>query len=270
MAKCFSGPNPVTEEERIAVWRWVAKNYIDHGAPYETIKAAVKTKLGGAAFKDEWVDDILSGRKTPFRFVSDRAWAAQYYRRQATLHAQELVNGRVPSKLKSFKTVYDFPRSAALWLHSVAFPITHAGDLLLRPESYPIFFRNWGKTLSLPFRGKEGSAAFAEREWDRVKRDDLFELGLHSGVDLAERPHKADLASLGSLSEKSWSQLKVMRYELWKSKVEKMLHPDMTAAEKLDIGKNLGVWANHATGSAKGGLAALPKDILFGGKLTPE
>ena len=61
--------------------------------------------------------------------------------------------------------------------------------------------------------------------------------------------------------------LTVMRYELWEGQMNKFLKPDMTKEEVLDIGKNLAVWANHATGSGKGPVADVG-GVLFGPKLT--
>ena len=39
--------------------------------------------------KPEWISDILSGRKTPFREVANAAWKAQYNRRVITQQAQQ-------------------------------------------------------------------------------------------------------------------------------------------------------------------------------------
>jgi hypothetical protein len=67
---------------------------------------------------------------------------------------------------------------------------------------------------------------------------------------------------------RAWDMLTVMRFELWKKQVGKYLKPGMSEAEALDIGKNLADWANHATGSAKGPVASLGGEVLFGPKLT--
>ncbi len=290
MAECYSGPSPIRDtkdsseiEKRMAIWKWAVEHGgIAGGRSYEDVHKAINSQFFQGRARPEWITDILSGRKTPYRELSDKMYAAQYYRRQITQQAQQVARGQaIDPKLKPFTTAWDKfgPRALALTFHDVAFPVTHAGDLLLRPESWKIWAGNAAKTWALrgrqfTGRGKE-NAAFTERQWSGVKGDKLFELALHSGVDLSERAHGGEeLARSGKagINEMAWTQLKVMRFELWKSKVSKMLEDGMTQAEMLDIGKNMATWANHATGSAKGGLANLKLPIigdpLFGSKLT--
>ena len=61
-----------------------------------------------------------------------------------------------------------------------------------------------------------------------------------------------------------------MRFELWNYEMEKYIKPSMTQEQVLDVGKNLAEWANHATGSAKGGLARIPgiSNVMFGPAIT--
>ena len=107
-----------------------------------------------------------------------------------------------------------------------------------------------------------------------MRRQPLFDTALRSGLDIGEGSHTDQvlLASKGkgSPGERAWSILKAMRFELWNHEMEKYVKPSMTQAEVLDVGKNLAEWANHATGSAKGGLGNIKgiSNVMFGPKIT--
>src|SRR5262249_52481733 len=106
---------------------------------------------------------------------------------------------------------------------------------------------------------------------DSMRREPLFDTALRSGLDVGARSHAGNLVSptaKGSVSERAWSMLTAMRFELWNREMQKYIKPNMTQEQVLDIGKNLAEWANHATGSAKGPISSLGGGVLFGPKLT--
>jgi hypothetical protein len=93
---CYNGPNPVkTYEERLVIWKWVKDNGIDHGLPFNKIGDAINTYFFAGQARPEWITDILSGRKTPFRKLAIDAWRKQYYRRQIINQAKELAGERI-------------------------------------------------------------------------------------------------------------------------------------------------------------------------------
>jgi hypothetical protein len=280
MPKCYGGPNPIDDTDRIVIWRWAKANAIDHGLPIDKVGDAINQHFFAGAAKAEWVTDILSGRKTPFRELSNEAWKRQYNRRQITLQAQDIVSRQAMHPvLKGIKKVWDFPRSAAVFAHGAVFPVTHGGDLALRPTSWGVFFKGLLNTWT-----KSWSPAATERLLDSMKRQPLFDTAfrskldvsefdpaLRSQLDVDERAHRTDQilrTGKGSQSERAWSILTAMRFELWNHEMQKYIKPDMSQAEVLDIGKNLAEWANHATGSAKGPINKLGGAVLFGPKLT--
>lgn len=120
-----------------------------------------------------------------------------------------------------------------------------------------------------------GSSAYAAKAVNALAHEPLYDLAIRSGVDVGPKSHPAGLISntgnktgyLGAAA-RAWDMLTVMRFELWKKQMGKYLKAGMTEAEALDIGKNLGEWANHATGSAKGPIANIGGGTLFGPKLT--
>jgi hypothetical protein len=60
----------------------------------------------------EWITDILSGRKTPFREVATNAWRAQYNRRVITQQAKELSRLQSMGPVgKTLRTLWMAPRS---------------------------------------------------------------------------------------------------------------------------------------------------------------
>jgi hypothetical protein len=264
---CYSGPIPVTDDERIAIWKWAKANGIDHGLPFDKIHDAINQHFFAGQAKPEWINDILSGRKTPFRQLSNAAWKAQYNRRQTVLTAKDAAGQRdMHPVMKGIKRVWDAPRSAAVFGHSIVFPVTHGGDLALRPASWGVFFRGLMNTYT-----KSWSKAATERLLDTMKRQPLFDTALRSGLDVGERAHRTDLVNRtakGSPSERAWSILTTMRFELWNHEMEKYIKPGMSEPQVLEIGKNMAEWANHATGSAKGPISNLGGNVLFGPKLT--
>src|SRR5258708_27574259 len=87
---CYSGPNPINDEDRIAIWRWAKENGIDKGLPIDKVGDAINDHFFQGHAKDKWISDILSGRKTPYRHVADAAWRAQYNRRVITQQAADV------------------------------------------------------------------------------------------------------------------------------------------------------------------------------------
>ena len=271
---CYPGPNPIDQNDptglrRAAVWKWVKEHGIDHGLPLDKIHDMVNHQFyhGMATGKPEWINDVLSGRKTPYREIAKEVWKKQYNRRQTILQAQDqLREGATPGWLKTARKVYGVPRWFSVLAHGVVFPVTHGGDLAFRPASWGVFWRGLMNTWS-----KSGSAEKTERLIDTMKRQPRFDTALRSGLDVGDRAHRSDLVNpnkKGSQSERAWSILSAMRFELWDKAMEKHTTPSMTERETVEIGKHLAEWANHATGSAKGPISNLGGDVLFGPKLT--
>jgi hypothetical protein len=268
MPGCYSGPNPIDQDDRMRIWAWAKANGIDHGMSIDKIGDAINQRFYGGMAKGEWITDILSGRKTPFRELSNEAWKRQYNRRQITLQAQNLAkeHGMNPMA-RTLQKLWNIPRAASVFGHGLVFPVTHGGDLALRPQSWGVFFKGLLNTWS-----KSWSPAATERLLDSMKRQPLFDTALRSGLDVGERSHTDQVLlgskGKGSSGERAWSILKAMRFELWNHEMEKFIKPGMTQEQVLDVGKNLAEWANHATGSAKGPISNLGGNVLFGPKLT--
>jgi hypothetical protein len=262
---CYSGPNPVTDDERIAIWRWAKLNGIDHGLPIEKVGDAINKHFFSGMARPEWITDILSGRKTPFQHTANNAWRAQYNRRAIVQQAQNI--SRMANMGPVGKKLYDlwtFPRELAVTGHSFVFPITHGGDLVLRPASWSTLIKGLLNTYKGAF-----STAHAARVLDSMQRRELYTTALRSGLDAGPKSHPSGLLSrfnIGS-AKRAWDMLTVMRYELWERQMNKFVNPRMSNEEILDIGKNIASWANHATGSAEGPIAKMG-GVLFGPKLT--
>lgn len=267
---CYSGPNPVdkndpTGRRRTAIWRWAKANGVDHGLPIDKVGDAINQQFFAGQAKPEWITDILSGRKTPLREVANAAWKAQYNRRVITQQAKDLYRAQTMGPItKALRPLLTVPRwiSVGGGIHGVVFPFTHGGDLLLRPASWGTFFKGVLNTW------KSLSPAASERLLDSMRRQDLFETALRSGLDVGKNSHPVGMGG-GGISARTWDALTVMRYELWNNAMQKHTKPTMSEAEILDIGKNLAEWANHATGSGKGVISSSKlAPALFGPKIT--
>ena len=266
MPACYSGPIPVTDEERIAIWRWAKLASIDKGEPIDKVSDAINQHFFAGQAKSEWLSDILSGRKTPFRELTNEAWKKQYYRRQIVAQAQE-VTGRqaMHPAVKAMKTMWNFPRTAAVFGHGLVFPVTHAGDLMLRPTSWGSFMKGFLNTWTKTWPGQQADFA---RMMDSMERHPRYDLALQSKLDIGERSHiNESFTKQSSMGARAWSALTVLRFDEWNRMMDKATNSRMTQEEVKDIGKHLAVWANHATGSAKGPIASLGGDVLFGPKL---
>jgi hypothetical protein len=262
---CYSGPNPVTDDERIAIWRWAKLNGIDKGLPIEKVGDAINQHFFSGMARPEWISDILSGRKTPFHQVADNAWRAQYNRRAIIQQAKDQFRlqsmgpaGRILRKL------WTAPRELLTIGHSFVFPITHGGDLAFRPQSWSTFIKGTIDT----YRGSF-SKAYTARMLDYMQRKALYVTALRSGLDAGPKSHPSGLITryFNGPAKQAWDMLTVMRYELWERQMNKFIKPGMSNEEILDIGKNLASWANHATGSAEGPISKMG-GVLFGPKLT--
>ena len=269
---CYPGKIPVeTQEERVAIWKWAKENAIDKGMSIDQVHNAINDYFFGGQAKPEWINDILTGRKSPFRELSNDLWRKQYNRQnivqQAKLLSQRAALGPIGNTVLKLRFI---PRSISVFGNGIVFPVTHAGDLLMRPESWSTFFKGAFQTYR-----SAASSAYAAKALDTMSRDSMYETAIRSGVDVGPKSHPVGLLSntgnktgfFGAAS-RAWDMLTVMRFELWKKQMAKYVKPDMSQSEILDIGKNLGEWANHATGSGKGPIANIGGGVLFGPKLT--
>lgn len=264
---CYTGKNPIRDEERSVVWKWARENAgVDSGVPIEQVGKAINDHFYGGQGKPEWINDILSGRKTPFKVVANEMWKKQYNRRVITQQAQEISKlANIGPVGKLLRRLWTAPRTLAVMGHGVVFPITHAGDLAFRPASWGTFIKGTLRTYHGAF-----SKGYSGRMLNMMESDPLFDTALRSGLDAGKNSHPSGLISRSyhGPAQRAWDMLTVMRFELWKKQVSKYLKPGMSEAEVLDIGSNLATWANHATGSGKGGIAKLGGEVLFGPKLT--
>lgn len=269
MAKpCYSGPIPVTDKERMAIWKWAKANGIDQGLPIDKVGDAINQHFFSGQAKPAWITDILSGRKTPFKYLATDAWKKQYNRRQIVQQAQSIANAKTPGPIgRAAGAIWSGPRSLAVFGHGLVFPITHGGDLALRPQSWGVFF----KGLFDNYTKASVSKAATERLLDTMRRQPLFDTALRSGLDVGAKSHAGNLINRpekGGMSTRAWDVLTTMRYNLWDNAMQKFAKPGMSQVETLEVGKQLAEWANHATGSAKGPIANLGGNVLFGPKLT--
>lgn len=99
-------PNPVTDEERFAIWKWAKEKAIDNNPSPDLDQVGKQINdyfFGGQAHPD-WITDILSGRKTPFREVANDMWKKQYNRRVVTQQASEMARMAGASQFVSCTT----------------------------------------------------------------------------------------------------------------------------------------------------------------------
>jgi hypothetical protein len=133
---CYSGPIPVTDDERMVIWNWAKANGIDRGLPIDKVGDAINQHFFAGAARPEWITDILSGRKTPFKHLADDAWRKQYNRRAIVQQARDISKMASLGPVgKMLRTLWTLPRSVAVAGHGFIFPITHGGDLGVRARN---------------------------------------------------------------------------------------------------------------------------------------
>lgn len=269
-----TGKNPITDEERYAIWKWAKEHGgVDDGFPLHSVANAINNKFYGGMAPAAWLDDILSGRKTPLKEVATDMWKKQYNRRVITQMAKEVSQtANMGTTGKILRGLWTLPRTVAVAGHGIVFPITHGGDLAFRPASWGTLIKGALRT----YRGAlvpskfGGGKAYTARILNRIEGDSMYDIGLRSGVDMGANSHPSGLISRSykGPAQRAWDLLTVMRFELWKNQMGKFVKPGMSPKEVLDIGTHLADWANKATGSAKGPIANIGGEALFGPKLT--
>jgi hypothetical protein len=263
---CYSGPNPIgklTDQERMAMWRWIKENAIDHGMPFEQVHETFNNHFFGGAARPEWVNEFLAARKTPFKRASDAVWTAQANRRNIQQQAKRLVSDRNANILsRATNMVIAAPRYVSVGggVHGVVFPFTHGGALLLNPLRWKAFARMVVNTW------KNISPAQAEILRDTMARNPNFTLARRNGLDLST--HGTETGG-GNVSARTWGALVETRFRLWNAAMERHIKSGKYSAADIDsIGKELAVWANHATGSGKGVIThPVISSAFFGPKL---
>src|SRR5262249_38782602 len=161
-------------------------------------------------------------------------WKKQYNRRMITQQAQALAREQAFGPAgKLLRALWTIPRTAAVYGHGIVFPVTHGGDLALRPQSWGVFVRGLLNTWS-----KSWSPAACEGLLEGMKRQPLWDTALRSGLDVGEKSRAGNLVTAtgkGSVSERAWSILSAMRFELWNHEMQKFIKPGMSEADVLDI-----------------------------------
>jgi len=244
------------------MWRWLKENAIDHGMPLEQVHDTLNNHFFGGSAKPEWINEFLAARKTPFKRLSDAAWAAQANRRNIQTQAKHLVSSQNASILeKTFNAVIAGPRYVTVGggLHGVVFPFTHGGALILNPLRWKAFARMVINTW------KNISPAQAEILRDTMARSPRFTLADRLKLDLSTHGNET---GGGNVSARSWNALLETRFRLWDAAMDRHTRAGMSADDIDSIGKELAVWANHATGSGKGILSdSRISSAFFGPKL---
>ena len=262
----------MTDEERLAMWKWVKENAIDHKMPMEQVHQVIdKEYFSGVtdANKPHWINEFLAARKTPFKRSADAVWAAQANRRAIQTQAKHLVNDKNATLLdKAFKGVIAAPRRLTLgtlpgveYAHAQVFPFSHAGALLLNPTKWGAFARLVGNTW------KNISPAHAEILRDTMTREPNFTLGQRNGLDISTHGNET---GGGRVSARTWGALVEGRFRIWNAAMERHIDSGKYSPEEIDgIAKELATWANHATGSGKGVLTSSKyiSGAFFGPKL---
>jgi hypothetical protein len=82
---------PITDDERLGIWKWVKENCIDRGMTIDKIGNAINQRFFAGQARPEWIEDIVSGRKTPFESAVKEAWRAHYNRRMVELEARNWI-----------------------------------------------------------------------------------------------------------------------------------------------------------------------------------
>jgi hypothetical protein len=247
---CYSGPNPIgklNDQERLALWKWVKENGADSGMPIGKVHEVLNNHFFGGHAKPEWVNEFLAARKTPFKRASDAAWTAQANRRNIQQQAKHLVSDQNANILaRAANMVIAGPRYVTVGggVHGVVFPFTHGGALILNPLRWKAFarlvFHTW----------KNISPAQAEILRDNMAREPNFTLARRNGLDFST--HGLETGG-GKISARTWGALVETRFRLWDAAMKRHIESGKYSASDIDsIGKELAVWANHATGSGKG------------------
>src|SRR5947209_1819193 len=69
---------PYNDDDRLVIWKWINENCIGTGIKdYDQIAKAVNDYFFAGQAEQEWTNDILSGRKTPFHQHVKAMWKAQ-------------------------------------------------------------------------------------------------------------------------------------------------------------------------------------------------
>jgi hypothetical protein len=267
---CYSGDNPIrklTDQERLRMWKWLKENAVDHGMPMEQVHETFNNHYFGGGVTGEkaaWINEFLAARKTPFKRASDAAWAAQANRRNIQSQAKHLVNDRNATNLeRAFNAVIAAPRYTTVGggTHFAAFPGSHGGALLLNPWRWKAFARMVRNTW------RNINPAEAENLRDTMVRSPNFTLAQRSQLDLSTHGNET---GGGNLSARGWAALVETRFRLWDAAMKRHIDSGKYSADDIDsIGKELAVWANHATGSGKGLLTSNKyiSSAFFGPKL---
>lgn len=285
----------LSEDERLGIIKWAREHAIRPGSSLADVNKAINDRFFGGMGKPEWINDILGGRKTPERHLAMDVWKKQDARRQIYSQAKNSSLAANRSNLsKAASLLLQSPRSVAVFGHGIVFPVTHAGDLILRPQDWDVFvrgtYRAYRNALSSDYHIKSNAAL--ENDVSTVNPKINFDMASRSGLRVGEKgspiglmankeavdavrsmiglkPSAGGTTGFLKAAARSWDGLTRMRYELWKKGMERHTNTSMSEAEILNVGKEMADWANSATGYGKGPLTGKIGGTLgFGPALT--
>lgn len=259
--------NPVKDEHRPVIWKWMRENGIDKGADLQSVIDGANRYFFGGQAKKGWIEDLIAGRKAPMRNVTNEMWKAQYNRRLAVQKAQALQDWYGKSGFsRAAHRILAIPRAEAVLGHFGVFMQSHAGNLLYTPEQWGVYFRGQARQIRGAF-----SRGYTEKVMTQMENDPRFSLATQGGLAV-----KPDITAGGFLSGqmkgpslRAWQAgLTVTRFQLWKQLMNKWTKAGMSDAETLALSKEMAEIANHATGHGRGKISQLGSDVLFGPALT--
>jgi len=232
----------LTSAEIRPIWEYAKKRYLDNGFSYEETVDALSRETGAP---HRFFAEVFAGPKSGPRVKTAEMLRKEDARRNAKYQAQRLIAEKDWGVIA--KTVYrlgQLPRAALTFLHSVVFPVTHAGGLLLRPTAWGKFLRGemvtWKSWLSKAAYERARLALTSEANYGKWRT-----VGLRVGVE--ERPTGIIAGFLkGEGAKRAWLGLTRIRYDIAEQSLKRFKWK--TEAEQLEIMRNLAEIANHSTG----------------------
>ena len=252
-----------TQEEIRAIWNHAKENYIDNHASYTEMRDGIARDLG---LKPEWVDHALAANKTT-RVITADMYRAMSERRQAVNQAKAFVeNAATPGYVKVARSIGNFPRAIAVFGHGTVGMTTHAGVNMLRPSSWPVYWKNFGKQFPI-FFSKNGEAIH-EQMMQSIEAHPDYAMKLQAGLKIDPGIVYDDyqqysqllgkvggaIGKVGRKGNLGMDVLKKFRSDYFDLEWNRLPKDMKTPA----MAKQLSTWVNHAAGSGDMGHALGP------------
>lgn len=211
-----AGRGPIANDVVNAIWNHAKANYIDKGADFGTTIDGVAADLG---IDRDLVKEAFATNKS-VRKITPEMYGKMSDRRQAINEARQWAeSANMGPARKAWKVVTNTPRGIAVFGHGIVGMVTHAGENIARPTTWPTYWRNFRRQIPMWM-----NKSYHEELMQAMERDPEYNAWRQAKLNIDPNRLYDDyqmygkfIGRIGSAGNRGMDALKTFRFEMAKN-----------------------------------------------------